>query len=177
VYLATSFLNLVIWGLALVLNPRAKRLGIWIGDSPAAATSTVPASGHGATGAAVVDVELGTGAIALDDGRAFEHNVVPTLSAGYNKPDMSQHFELKLPHAPYAGHSSSAGPGAGAGADAKAGDYSYDYSPPVTPLETPGGGYDRSSYFSSATLNTLHEDGDVGDYGAGKDGKKGGGVI
>lgn len=160
VYLATSFLNLLIWGLALVLNPRAKRLGIWVGDDvPANATAT---GANGAPAAVVVDTELGSGAIALDEGKHFEHNVVPTLSAGYNKPDMST-FELKHPHAPFATGSQST----------KAGDYGYDYSPPATPLDTPAPGYDRSSYFSSATL--AEDAADVGDYG--KDGKKEGGIV
>lgn len=96
---------------------------------------------------------------------------------------MSQHFELRLPNAPFIGAAgaaaaggAAAGSGLQAGSGLKAGEYSYDYSPPVTPLETPGGGYDRTSYFSSATLNTLAEsDGDVGEYG--KDGKKGGGIV
>lgn len=160
VYLATSFLNLLIWGLALVLNPRAKRLGIWVGDDvPANATAT---GANGAPAAVVVNTELGSGAIALDEGKHFEHNVVPTLSAGYNKPDMST-FELKHPHAPFATGSQST----------KAGDYGYDYSPPATPLDTPAPGYDRSSYFSSATL--AEDAADVGDYG--KDGKKEGGIV
>lgn len=147
VYLATSSLNLAIYVLALILNPRAKRLGIYIEDP---ASLEAPLGETKGTIGGTPDIEMGrTGTITLDD-----NIILPTLthknepstdscaSSGLSmsKPD----FHLPLPAVWVAdGHSQY--------------DLAYDgYSPPATPLETPG--WHSSTLPSAPELDREHTD-------------------
>lgn len=137
VYLSTSMLNFIIWVLALILNPRAKRQGISLSQLPRGKGAGANAAGADPIGAGQIDMEaiVGTLPVLTSTGGADlpPHPSSSTDGSGTGKKNV----ELSLPlPAPRFMQDASAPNGY---------KYAYDDSPPVTPLETPG-------EYSTATL-------------------------